>query len=98
MNLCERTTAVGESLAKGLEKGSDFLMNGFCCERVGEEVFSTKHVIQRFMITRRKVGERFAKMWRKQWLQIRNDSPLLILFLDVSSRNSAKGLAKEVVG
>ena len=36
-------------------------------------------------------------MWRKQWLQIRNDSPLLILFLDVSSRNSAKGLAKEVV-
>ena len=25
MNLCERKTAVGESLAKGLEKGSDFL-------------------------------------------------------------------------
>ena len=69
MNLCERKTAVGESLAKGLEKGSDFLMNGFCCKR---------DVIQRFMITRRKVGERFAKMWRKQWLQIRNDSPLLI--------------------
>ena len=45
MNLCERKIAVGESLAKGLEKGSDFLMNGFCCERVGEEVFSTKHVI-----------------------------------------------------
>ena len=96
MNLCERKTAVGESLAKGLEKGSEFLMNGFCCVRVGEEAFS------RFLITRRKVGERFAKMWRKQWLQIRNDSSLLILFLDdlidVSSRNSAKGLAKEVVG
>ena len=25
MNLCERKTAVGESLAKGLEKGSDVL-------------------------------------------------------------------------
>ena len=36
MNLCERKTAVEESLAKGLEKGLDFLMNGFCCERVGE--------------------------------------------------------------
>ena len=54
---------------------------------------------QRFLITRRKVGERFAKMCRKQWFQIRNDdSPLLILFLDVSSRNSANGLAKEVFG
>ena len=74
MSLCERKTAVGESLAKGLEKGSEFSMNGFCCERVGEEVFSTKQVIQRFLITRRKVGARFAKMWRKQWLQIRNDS------------------------
>ena len=61
MNLCERKTAVEESLAKGLEKGSDFLMNGFCCERVGEEVFSTKHVIQRFMTTRRKVREDVAK-------------------------------------
>ena len=62
------------------------------------DVFSTRHVIQIFLITRRKVGERFAQMWRKQWLQIRNDSPLLILFLDVSNINSAKGLAKEVVG
>ena len=41
--------------------------------------------------------KRFAKMWRKQWLQIRNTSHLLIS-LDVSSRNLAKGLAKEVLG
>ena len=54
-------------------------MKGFCCERVGERGFQHKHVIQRFLISRGKVGARFAKMWRKQWLQIRNDSPLLIL-------------------
>ena len=42
MNLCERKTAVGESLAKGLEQGSEFLMKGFCCERVGERGFQYK--------------------------------------------------------
>ena len=42
MNLCERKTAVGESLAKGLEKGSEFLMKGFYCERVGERGFQYK--------------------------------------------------------
>ena len=42
MNLCERETAVGESLAKGLEKGSELFMNGFCRERVGERGFQYK--------------------------------------------------------
>ena len=42
MNLCERKTAVGESLAKGLEKGSDFSMNGLCCESIGERGFQYK--------------------------------------------------------
>ena len=47
MNLCERETAVGEeSPAKGLEKGSEFVMNGVCCEMVGERGFHyAKHVI-----------------------------------------------------
>ena len=33
MNLCERKIAIGESMAKGLEKGSEFLMKIFYCER-----------------------------------------------------------------
>ena len=51
---------------------------------------------QRFLITRRKVAERFAKMWRKQWLQIRNDSPLLILLL--GERVSKRGCWVKWVG
>ena len=58
MNLCERKTAVGESLAKGLEKGSEFLMKGFYCERVGERGFQYK-------ACHPKIPDNQAKGWRK---------------------------------
>ena len=78
MTLCARTAAVGASWAKGLEKGSKFLINGCCRERVGEGGFQCKAC----------------------HLNVCSKAPKIpgnrLLFLGVSSRNSAKGL--EVFG
>lgn len=52
-----------------------------------KEVFSTKHVIQSFLITRRKVREDVAKAVVAD-CRLGMIPLLLILFLDVSSRNS----------
>ena len=57
--------------ACGLEKGSEFLMNGLCCERLGERGFQYKACRPKIPDIQAK---RFREMWRKQWLQIRNDS------------------------
>ena len=73
MNLCERKTAVGESLAKGLEKGSELSMKGFCCERVGERGFQYKACYPKFPDYQAKGSRRCSESSGCR-LQIRNDS------------------------
>ena len=62
MNLCERKTAVGESLAKGLEKGSEFW--GKLGERVSERGCWVKWVGESKTCSR----ESIAKDWRKVFI------------------------------